>query len=473
MADHYSGSHNKPFFEKEATCPVCKATGTHYYLRDHSYVINQRDEDFYIKDYTWAEPEYNAYNLHGFGLWYCTFCHYADDKYLFYQKEMNSGRAYFEYVKKAILAKSQENDALIEMLKSHIHYPSYDLRITLHVTLMGIYVHTLPDITYQYYDKVAKLYLRAAWLFRILSEKPEKEKITQFVNAYSSRFERLQGSTMNALASLEELNELIINQNRLKLRAPYWQTLWGKQYNFLAENYHTTCAAVDKILAAIKTYYDAGSLLKNALNDLEKTMLELPYENYEHYNDFLAELNSLSPNLPTDEVSAYKKAVEYFSRAVHSKAYDLDTVKKFKVNDLIISISEKIQDYATALDLCEKMERQTSHFYKILTNRLRQQEILPDETVDPERIKMLLRQNQEIMRAMQIKKKRLKPLKLKRDRVLAKQILSQFENIEKVELRKKMEEAKIDESVIKSYINTKHEDNNSNMKKGLFDVFKF
>jgi 2,3-bisphosphoglycerate-independent phosphoglycerate mutase len=165
--------------------------------------------------------------------------------------------------------------------------------------------------------------------------------------------------------------------------------------------------------------------------------------------------------------------VEYFSRAIRSKAYDLDTVKKFKVNDLIISISEKIHDYATALDLCEKMERQTSHFYKILTNRLRQQEILPDETVDPERIKMLLRQNQEIMRAMQIKKKRLKPLKLKRDKILAQQIVSQYENVEKVELRKKMEEAKIDESVIKAYINTVSDSNSSNKKKGLFDVFKF
>ena len=100
---------------------------------------------------------------------------------------------------------------------------------------------------------------------------------------------------------------------------------------------------------------------------------------------------------------------------------------------------------------------------------MRKQEVIPDETVDPEHLKSLLRRNQEIMRSVKIKQKRIRPLKLRRDKQLAQQIVAQYQDLDAMGLRIKMEEAQIDEEVMKSYI----AEVRIEKKKGIFEIFKF
>lgn len=464
-----SDKNKQPFFVKEALCPVCKNNGQHYYLRDHTFTINTRDSDYFVSNYSWAEPEYNQLNLHGFGLWHCEVCKFTDDRSMFYQKDVTQGRAQFDYLKKLLIAKHDEPDAFFERIAPHIAYPTHDLLVSLNLTLLAIYVHTLPDSIYQNYDKIAKLYLRASWMFRLISQKPEIDDIEQFLKSYNIKFDRLQANSMNMLHSVEELNETVVEKNRRKSGTPEWQRMWAKQYGVLTDNYNVMCEAIDKVISAIRIYYESGNFLEAQLLNADKNLWDLPYKNYHRYSDFVTELNELFPDLPVNEEAAYKKAAEYFQRALSAKVYDLDSLKKFKIYDLIISISEKGQDYTTALQVCNMLESMTTNYYQSITERLRKQEVIPDETVDPEHLKSLLRRNQEIMRSVKIKQKRIRPLKLRRDKQLAQQIVAQYQDLDAMGLRIKMEEAQIDEEVMKSYI----AEVRIEKKKGIFEIFKF
>lgn len=459
----------KPFLVKEVQCPVCKETGTHYYLRDHTYNINTRDADYFISDYSWVEPEFEQFNLHGFGLWHCKSCKFTDDRVMFYQKDFIQGRAYFDYLKKVLISRMGNEELFFEKISPYLDYPSHDLQTSLNLTLLAIYIHTLPESIYQNNDKIAKLYLRAAWLFRIMSDKPVTEEIESFLKSYNIKFDRLQANAMNALASVEELNETIVEQNRKKNAMQQWQRQWAKQYGVLADNYKVMCSAIDKVLSAIRIYYEAGNQLQGFLYNADKNLLEMPYHEYPQYSDFISDLQMIHPDLPTSEESAYQKASEYFQLGINSKAYELDSIKKFKIYDLVIVISEKVQDYSTALEYCKVLENLTTSFHQTITERLRKQEIIRDETVDPEHLKALLRRNQELIRGLKIKEKRIKPLKYRRDKMLAQQIVTQAEELDDLDLRSKMEEAQIDNTVIDSYISTTKVEK----KKGLFEIFKF
>ncbi len=412
-------SEKKPFFEKEATCPVCKETSVHYYLRDRSYSIARREEDYFISDYKWVRPEYNVYNLHAFGLWHCTHCKFTDERKIFYQKDMTQGRAQFDYVKKALRKQREMGDPFLEAIDQSLHYPAHDLLNALTLSLLAVYVHSLPEPLFQNSDKIAKHYLRTAWLFRVCSQKPDLQLVEKFLTTFNVKIDRLQANVMNTLGSLEDVNECIFDHNKDLSGAVTGLRHWNQHFLALNNNYSLICAALDKVITTMKVYSEISEDLNQQLAHAEKTLLETPYSHFAQYQQFLEELQQIWPEVPLNENMALEKASGFFLMGLHSKTYEFDMLKKLRIYELVITLGEKSGDYHTALEICEQLEKLTVQFQQKITQRLRKQEIIKDETVDPQHLNMLLKRCQEVIRTVGIKKKRLQSLKARRDEIKA------------------------------------------------------
>ncbi len=458
----------QPFFIQEALCPVCKTKSEHYYLRDRTYTICKREDDYFISEYTWAEPGYGRYSLHAFGLWHCTNCKYTDDRKMFIQKEIQQGRAQLDYLKKELMAKKENGDPFIEKICQFIDYPTHDIRTVLNLSLLATYLHTLPEKIYRNEDKVAKHYLRTAWLFRLASQKPNIEDIKKFLSSYSSIFERLQSNVMNSLASVEELNQCVVDQNKINNVHQQWLGIWDRHYSDLTTNYKTMCMSIDSVITIMRTYYKISTELKEEALEADKDLLSSAYEEYEKYHDFLADLKIFWPDISVNEKDAIKNAILHFESALNSKTYEFDSLKKFKILELIIALAEKSQSYANALDYCDQLAGLATNFQKNIAKRLKKQYVIEDETVDPEHMKLLIRRAQDILRRLRVKKERIKSSKIRHDEVVAQQVFGSHRDLDIEVLEEKLNEAHIDQSVIYQIV----EEKKNTRKKGIFDLFK-
>lgn len=471
-AGNGKGVEKKPFFEKETACPVCKKTSVHYYLRDRSYSIAKRDEDYFISEYKWLRPEYNIYNLHAFRLWHCTHCKFTDDRKTFYQKDITRGRAQFDYVKKALLKQQETGDPFLEAISECLNYPAHDLLTALTLSILAVYVHSLPEPLFQNSDKIAKHYLRTAWLFRVCSQKPDLQFVEKFLTTFNVKIDRLQANVMNTLGSLEEVNECIFDHNKDLSGAITWSQHWNQHFPALNNNYRMICAALDKIITTMRVYSEINEDLNQQFTNAEQSILETPYFHFEQYQQFLEGLQQAWPEVPLNENMALQKASEFFLMGLNSKSYEFDMLKKLRIYELVITLGEKSGDYNTALEICEQLEKLAVQFQKKVTQRLRKQEVIKDETVDPQHLNVLLKRCQEVIRTVGIKKKRLHSLKARRDELKVQKL---FGGVMELTDQSENEPFAGDDNLEllseKESATEKHP--KSARKKGLFDRFRF
>ncbi len=458
----------KPFFKQASVCPICKTKSEHYYLRDRTYTIGKREDDYFISEYTWVEPEYGRYSLHSFGLWHCTNCKYTDERKMFFQKEIQQGRAQLDYLKKELLSKKENGDPFIEKICQFIDYPTHDILTVLNLSLLATYIHSLPEKIHQNGDKIAKHYLRTVWLFRVASQKPNIEDIKEFLSSYSSIFERLQSNVMNLLASVEELNQCVVDQNKKNNVHRHWLGIWERHNNELNTNYKIMCTSIDSVITTMRTYDKISNELKAEALEADKDILNLPYREFENYQSFLEGLKMFWPDIPMSEKEAIEKAALYFQNALKSKTYEFDSLKKFKILELIIALTEKSKSYSSALEFCEQLAKLTTNFQKNIAQRLKKQSVIKDETVDPEHMKLLIRRAQDILRRLSIKQDRIKSLKVRHDEVRAQQVFGSHRDLDIELLEEKLNEAQIDQAVIQHIV----EEKKTSKKKGIFDLFK-
>ncbi len=155
-----------PFVAVKVKCPFCEMESTQRYIKSRMFQPEVIEEDSHVAAYRWENPEFAQVRPNFYHIWHCPTCHFCDEKEIFRGEDNTGGK--LEMIKEKLLIHSRMPNSLIARLGQVIDFSkdnySVDSAIVAH--LLAIYEQELLSVNLRQYAKLARFYLRTAWLFR-------------------------------------------------------------------------------------------------------------------------------------------------------------------------------------------------------------------------------------------------------------------------------------------------------------------
>ena len=462
-----SASEDRPFFDKEAACPVCKKSTVHQYLRDYAYTVEKRDEDLFVSRYHWAKPEFEDYNLQFFHLWYCPHCHYTDERKMFITNKPEAFKNGFVDLKNALL-KGIGSEPLVQAILKHIQYPAetFTAQYLLHV--LAVYEQFLAPDYARNYEKIGKLYLRISWLFRMATAQDKSdEAVEKDIEAYFDLYQKLQANLMNSLHNLETLNQWI--ENKIETDTGNGYRFWKKHAREFKQNYEWFVGLWDTALPLLQNYDNLGKTIQMEYHSTHKNPFESPFQEYESFQKFIEELKTIWKGVPASESEAQKLAAHYLFEAIKSGVYDTKVSRYYSIMRLIVHLYQRLQQYSQALDKSRILIERLEYFDRTLEDRIKKATSLNEGTATVDRLNKNRMKVREMIRDAREQRAYVLRLKTEADEKRALEIFHSHRDCTPEELAELMRQQSIEEAVIKKYT----AELESEKKKGLFQIFKF
>lgn len=155
-----------PFVPVKIKCPFCEMESTQRYIKSRMFQPEVVEEDSHVAVYKWENAEFAQIRPNFYHIWHCPTCHYCDEKETFRGEDNSGGK--LELIKEKLLIHSRMPGSLIARMGEAIDFSkdvySVDAAILAHV--LAIYEQELLSVNMRQYAKLARFYLRTAWLFR-------------------------------------------------------------------------------------------------------------------------------------------------------------------------------------------------------------------------------------------------------------------------------------------------------------------
>ncbi len=458
---------DKPYFEKEAKCPVCGEVTTHFYLRDYAYTIERKEEDLYISRYQWAKPEYQNYNIHYFYLWHCPRCKYTDERKMFITNKPEAFKGGFGDVKKTLLT-SNKGDNFIQELIHHISYPAETFHSQFLLHLLSLYQQYFPPDYNRNYEKIGKLYLRLSWLFRQAKAQDNADaEIEKDIQDYFELYNKLQANLMNALHDLENLHQWI--ENKIADEKRNGHHFWKQHKREFHQNYEWFVAIWDTALPLLQNYSNLGEKIQTAYSATHRNPVEAPFAGEPSFQGYLEKLKQQWAGVVSSEEEAIEKAIENFHLAVKSGIYDSKVSRYYAIMRLVVHLNQKLGRYRVALDRNHVLLDRLDYFENILADRVKKATALNAGASEIEKLNRNRMKIREMIRDAREQRAVIQRLKLEADEKRAREIFLAHRELSPQELAEMMRQNQIDESIIQKF----SEELATEKKKGLFQLFKF
>jgi len=155
-----------PFVPVKVKCPICETESTQRYLKSRMFQPDIIEEDSHVATYKWENPEFATVRPNFYHIWHCPACHYCDEKEIFRGEDTSGGK--MELIKEKLLIHSRMPNSLITRLGAMINFEKdyYSLESALTAHLLAIYCQELLSVNMRQYSKLARFYLRTAWIYR-------------------------------------------------------------------------------------------------------------------------------------------------------------------------------------------------------------------------------------------------------------------------------------------------------------------
>ena len=155
-----------PYVPVKVKCPFCEMESTQRYVKSRMFQADVVEEDSHVASYKWENPEFAQVRPNFYHIWYCPNCHYCDEKEIFRGEDNSGGKQ--ELIKEKLLIHSRMPNSLIARIGAVIDFSidSYTIDSALFAHILAIYEQELLSVSMRQYAKLARFYLRTAWLFR-------------------------------------------------------------------------------------------------------------------------------------------------------------------------------------------------------------------------------------------------------------------------------------------------------------------
>jgi hypothetical protein len=154
-----------PLYFRAVACPACGAKGNQADFKSGMYVEEEREADQHVIRYRWLQPDVTPVHPPYFALAHCAECAFTDFREYFFEPA-RSRENRVDLIAPRLKAEVARRGSLISILRPHGTPATMDFGGALRLHLLAIAVQELLPDDRRDHLRIARLYLRAAWLYR-------------------------------------------------------------------------------------------------------------------------------------------------------------------------------------------------------------------------------------------------------------------------------------------------------------------
>ena len=187
MSDEQKPKKVNPFIEVKVKCPVCEKESPQFYVKSKLYQPVEIEKDHHVLSYKWTDDNFLHIKPENFYIWHCPYCNFADENEVFRGKIDKLWKGKLELMSSKVIKASKNPDCFLVKLGKEIDCT--ELPVTNETAILK---HILACYVQEGFlspnnkmpGKLAKFYLRLAWLFR--ERKNLEKNIEKIPNGYMS-----------------------------------------------------------------------------------------------------------------------------------------------------------------------------------------------------------------------------------------------------------------------------------------------
>ncbi|GEM_PF-1597277 len=157
---------NDAFIRINAVCPICQREATHRYVKSKMFTPTEVEDDRFVRKYRVEVPAFQNLRPEYYHVWHCPHCHFCDEKEIFRGEDDAGGK--LEILREKLLVDSRRPDSLITRLGTTIdmqaEFVTWSSTLAAHI--VAVYIQGLLTPHMRQNGRLARLYLRCAWLYR-------------------------------------------------------------------------------------------------------------------------------------------------------------------------------------------------------------------------------------------------------------------------------------------------------------------
>lgn len=331
------------FLSKEVECPSCKSKSNMSYPNPRLYVAASRESDMHVVLYRWAEGAETNALPHYYAVWQCPACMYAD----FVEVIDNpAGASRTDATVNAFKNIGMDQKLVLASLRKMVPREgdqTFEGALALH--LAALFAAYLPEGEDRNHNKIGRLALRIAWLFReqtgggqeVVSDSVHLENLKD----RSSRLERhlltareLLGEIKNfATARGAELG-FSREEGDDENSNPYFPVISSIADKL--EEQQTLVAMIERLLIS-----DAQGSISPATPNASADLSTLSHS--------LLNIKPKWPALPINEEQALRIAIKAFDFSYNHENYYQSIEQSMSVVSLIVDLFSRIGEHKEAL----------------------------------------------------------------------------------------------------------------------------
>lgn len=154
------------FVTVSCKCPICEREVTNRYVKSNMYQPVEVEDDRFVKKYRWELDQYKRLRPEYYHVWHCPYCHFCEEKEVFRGEDNLDGK--LEMLQDKLLIESRRPDSMMvqlgELIDLQSGFVSWSSALAAH--MLAIYIQNQLSPNMRLNGKLARLYLRTAWLYR-------------------------------------------------------------------------------------------------------------------------------------------------------------------------------------------------------------------------------------------------------------------------------------------------------------------
>ena len=394
-------SQQSPFVHKTLACPACYAKTAHRFFRRHVFVVEETEPDQHALRYRWAGDHVQRVNPLYYALFFCPHCFYADVAEDFGKPFETEARA----ATLKAFKKAGPDDTLLQLVGQHIDYDDLDSDAALRLHFMAVLIHSRIEEELQDAYKLARLYLRIAWLYR-----EQEHGLPAGLEAGAASVAQTvppahdPGRAPQLLAAAEAM------QKAQRQFDPHWRALehliqqradelartapgnWHNPYPLCLEPLMSAYEQLGEGLHALcdLAFRDASGLLhepgERGAPDIAPDKAQDQAEarsrrraRFLPHATFMERLATLWERVPRTEQEALVLALEAFRRALANDLRLENPQSRLKVSSLVVELQMRQGDFRGALEVTRGLHRLAMASRQNLQARLREEDVTDSE----------------------------------------------------------------------------------------------
>ncbi len=157
---------HQAFIPVTTKCPICECESQHRYIKSKMVSSLETEDDLHVVTYKWESPEFEHIRPNFYHIWHCPHCQFCEEKEVFRGDDKSGGK--LELIQEKILILQRNPKSFLAIIGGMINLRDEPVEINnaLLAHLQAIYIQQMLSPNNRQFAKLARFYLRTAWLYR-------------------------------------------------------------------------------------------------------------------------------------------------------------------------------------------------------------------------------------------------------------------------------------------------------------------